>query len=96
MIFAITGMICKRTNLNFSNRKYEGSSVMVWAGFAVNGTTPIVSIRSRVNSEMYADMLVEHLLPEPPLITGDDSCFNNRMQIAMCLVHHVHSLRPIL
>ena len=48
---------------------------MVWAGFAASRTTLIVSIRDRLNSESYVDMLVENLLPETLFITGSDYLF---------------------
>ncbi|GBO23512.1 Transposable element Tc3 transposase [Araneus ventricosus] len=41
---------------------------MVWGGFATEGTTSIVFVQGRVNSESYVDILADNLLPEAPLI----------------------------
>ena len=59
----------------FSKLLFWGGSVMVWAGFAANGMIPIVSIRSRLNSEWYADMLTEKELPEAQIVRGGGYLF---------------------
>ncbi|GBN23053.1 Transposable element Tc3 transposase [Araneus ventricosus] len=41
---------------------------MVWGGFATEVTTSIVFVQGRVNSQSYADILADNLLPEAPLI----------------------------
>ena len=48
---------------------------MVWAGFSVSGTSPIVSIQGRFNSESYVDMLSKIFLPKVLLIKGGDYLF---------------------
>ena len=52
----------RKDKLFFPKRHFRGGSVMVWTGFAVNKTTPIMSI-----SESYGDMLAENVLPETHL-----------------------------
>ena len=48
---------------------------MVWAGFAANGTTPIVFLDKKVDSSVYQDMLAENLLSMAFLITSEDYLF---------------------
>jgi len=59
----------------FSKRHFGGGGVMVWAGFAANGTTQMVFLDIMVNSAAYQDILGEHLLPTAPLITSGDYLF---------------------
>ena len=47
----------------------------VWVEFAANRIAPIEFIQGHLHSELYVDMLAEHLLPEEPLITGGDYLF---------------------
>ncbi|GBM36738.1 hypothetical protein AVEN_171851-1 [Araneus ventricosus] len=54
---------------------FGGGSLMVWGGFATEGTTPIVFVQGRMNSESYVDILADNLLPEAPLITSGDYLF---------------------
>ncbi|GBN83252.1 hypothetical protein AVEN_193027-1 [Araneus ventricosus] len=48
---------------------------MGWGGFATEGTTPIVFVQGRMNSDSYVDVLADNLLPEAPLITSADYLF---------------------
>ncbi|GBO29279.1 Transposable element Tc3 transposase [Araneus ventricosus] len=48
---------------------------MGWGGFATEGSTPIVFVQGRMNSESYVDVLADNLLPEAPLITSADYLF---------------------
>ena len=59
----------------FSKRSFGGGSVMVWAGYAASGTTEIVFLQGKMNSNSYVDMLGDNLLPEAPLITSGDYLF---------------------
>ncbi|GBL74151.1 hypothetical protein AVEN_231040-1 [Araneus ventricosus] len=59
----------------FSKRTFGGGSVMVWGNFVTEGTTPIVFVQGRMNSESYVDILADNLLPEAPLITSEDYLF---------------------
>ncbi|GBM73692.1 Transposable element Tc3 transposase [Araneus ventricosus] len=59
----------------FSKRTFGGGSVMVWGGFATEGTTPLVFVQGRMNSESYVDILADNILPEAPLITSGDYLF---------------------
>ncbi|GBL86666.1 hypothetical protein AVEN_230574-1 [Araneus ventricosus] len=59
----------------FSKRTFGGGLVMVWGGFATEGTTPIDFVQGRMNSESYVDILADNLLPEAPLITCGDYLF---------------------
>ena len=59
----------------FSKRQFSGGSVMIWGGFAANGTTPIAYVKAKSNSEDYQDILAEKLLPEAPLITSGEYIF---------------------
>ncbi|GBN77400.1 Transposable element Tc3 transposase [Araneus ventricosus] len=59
----------------FSKRTFGGGSVIVWGGFATDGTTRIVFVQGRMNSESHVDILADNLLPEAPLITSGDYLF---------------------
>lgn len=59
----------------FSKRKFGGGSLMIWGGFATVGTTPIVFVQGKMNSESYVDILADNLLPIAPLITSGDYLF---------------------
>lgn len=54
-----------------SKRRFGGGSVMVWAGFGINGTTDIVFLDGNVNSYKYCDVIGDNLLPIGPLIADD-------------------------
>ncbi|KAL3075555.1 hypothetical protein niasHS_012818 [Heterodera schachtii] len=47
----------------FSKRPMGGGSVMCWAAFSQFGTTPIVFVRGRMDSEAYQALLENFLLP---------------------------------
>lgn len=51
-----------------SKRNFGGGSVMVWGAFSQHGKLPICFITTRMNSQMYIDLL------EDVLITHLDSC----------------------
>ena len=68
----------RKTKGVFSMRQYGGGSVMVWGSFAANGTTPIVFINHKMNSDKYVDMLGVSFLLEAPLFTSGDSIFQQR------------------
>lgn len=59
----------------FTKRQFGGGSAMVWGGFAAKGTTPIVFMQCKTNSQTYLDILAENLLPEAPLITSGEYLF---------------------
>lgn len=59
----------------FSKNAHGGGSVMIWAGFGWNGTTDIVFIDGRLNSQGYRKVLEDHLLPKAPQIAGQDWIF---------------------
>lgn len=44
-------------------RNFGGGSVMIWAGFSVSAKTPVCFISTRMNSEMYCQLLEEVLIP---------------------------------
>ena len=58
-----------RERAYFSKRQFGGGSVMVWGSATAHGTTPLVFINTRVNSEGYQDVLAENLLRIAPFIT---------------------------
>ncbi|GBL94094.1 Transposable element Tc3 transposase [Araneus ventricosus] len=51
---------------------FSKRTVMVWGGFATEGTTPIVFVQGRMNSDGYVDILADNLLTEAQLITSGD------------------------
>lgn len=59
----------------FSKRSFEGGIVLMWDGSAIEDTTLIVFVQTRMNSENYIDILGDNFLPEEPLITSGDYLF---------------------
>ncbi len=51
----------KEKEVNLS-RNFGGGSLMVWAGFSMNGKTPLIKISTRMNSENYVGMLEDILI----------------------------------
>ena len=43
---------------------------MFWGGFSNGGVTPLVEVPGRMNSQKYADMLQENLLPRARQLAG--------------------------
>lgn len=59
----------------FSQRVHGGGSVMIWAAFGWNGTTPVAFILNRMNAAAYQDMLEQHILPFGRLLGGPNWIF---------------------
>lgn len=63
----------------FSKRQHGGGSVMVWAGFGYSGSTPIMFISGRLNSERYIEVLRDQFSPYfdqcavPPAVFQQDN-----------------------
>jgi len=65
------------------SRQMGGGSCMVWAAFGYNGFTDIAFIDGKLNSEKYADILKEYLLPIAKNIGGH----NYKFQQDNCSIH---------
>lgn len=52
----------KSREVRFS-RNYGGGSVMVWASFSYNGTSPLCWINGRMDSERYSELIENVLIP---------------------------------
>lgn len=52
------------------SRRFGGGSLMVWAGFSAAGKTSLAIISGTLNASGYVYTLMEHLLPNAPLIAG--------------------------
>lgn len=55
---------------NRKRRNFGGGSLMVWAGMAYNGTTPICFVSTRMNSEYYIEILDDVLIEYGEKIVG--------------------------
>jgi len=53
-----------------TNCKLGGGSVMYWAGFGINGTTPLVEIHPKSNSLDYQDVLGQNIVRRGGKIAG--------------------------
>lgn len=57
------------------SRNFGGGTLMVWAAFAMNDKTPLMKISTRMNSEMYIDLLEDSLIPFAENEMNDDFVF---------------------
>lgn len=60
---------------SFLSRNFGGGSCMVWAAFSACGTSSIVFVTNRLNSQIYQDMLEEHLIPIGASLGGPEWIF---------------------
>jgi transposase len=54
-----------------SKRQMGGGSVMIWAGIGYNGILDVCFVPQRMNSQNYAQILDEYLLPKAEEVAGD-------------------------
>ena len=61
----------------FSKRQMGGGSLMVWAAFGNNGKTDLVFLEGSIDSQVYVEMLDNHLLKAGKKIGGKNWIFQH-------------------